>query len=149
MNIAETETPCVAEPLPLMSNHRRRGYTQTPVPLREDLTRAERRQHDRVPINQEFDAIEEYIAEYVSSISQGGVFIRSKNPLPMGTRVTLKFSVIVEDVETVEGEGEVVRVETDPEEMGMGVAFTRLSAESKELIDRIMEGYRSRLVLEE
>ncbi len=128
-----------------MANDRRRGYQETPVPLRGDASRAERRQHDRVPINQEFDAIEEYIAEYVSSISQGGVFIRSKNPLPMGTRVTLKFSVIVDDVETVEGEGEVVRVEKDPEEMGMGVAFTRLSAESKELIDRIMARHAARI----
>jgi uncharacterized protein (TIGR02266 family) len=126
-----------------MSNDRRRGYQQTPMPMRDEPSPSERRQHDRVPINREFDVIEEYIAEYVSSISQGGVFIRSKNPLPMGTRVTLKFSVIVDDVETVEGEGEVVRVETDPEEMGMGVAFTRLSAGSKDLIDRIMERHRA------
>lgn len=113
---------------------------QSPRQSPLDLQRVEKRQHERLPINQEFKCIEEYIAEYVSSISPGGVFIRSKNPLPMGTRVTLKFSVIVDDVETVEGEGEVVRVETDPDEMGMGVAFTRLSAESKDLIDRLMNG---------
>lgn len=99
----------------------------------------EKRSHERVLVNQEFTCIDEYIAEYVSSISRGGVFIRSKNPLPVGTRVTLKFSVIVDDIEIVEGEGEVVRIEEDPAEMGMGVAFTRLSAESKALIDRIFE----------
>ena len=97
----------------------------------------EHRQHKRVAINQEFRCIEDYIAEYVSNISQGGVFIRSTNPLPVGTKVTLHFSVILDDIETVEGEGEVVRVETGPGEVGMGVAFTRLTAESKELIDEI------------
>lgn len=95
------------------------------------------RQHMRILINQEFECIEEYIAEYVSNISQGGVFIRSKNPLPEGTRVTLQFSVILDDIEEVRGEGEVVRVNHSPENTGMGVAFTRLDVESKALIDEI------------
>ena len=96
------------------------------------------RQHSRQQINQEFETIDEFIAEYVTNISQGGVFIRSKNPLPVGTKVTLKFSVILDDFETVEGEGEVVRVETTPGNTGMGVAFTRLTSDSKELIDEIV-----------
>lgn len=95
------------------------------------------RQHRRVLVNQEFECIDDYIAEYVSNISQGGVFIRSKNPLPQGTRVTLKFSVILDDLEEVSGEGEVVRVNHSPENSGMGVAFTRLDARSKELVDEI------------
>ena len=99
----------------------------------------EHRQHLRREINQEFATIDEFIAEYVSNISQGGVFIRSKNPLPVGTKVTLKFSVILDDFETVEGEGEVVRVDNAPENQGMGVAFTKLTAESKSLIDRIFK----------
>ena len=103
------------------------------------------RQHVRVEVNREFSVIEDYIAEYVSNISQGGVFIRSKNPLPVGTSVTLRFSVIVDDVEIVEGEGEVVRVERSTQETGMGVAFTRLSADSKRLIDEIVR----RAVLEQ
>ena len=97
----------------------------------------EHRQHKRIAVNQEFRCIEEYIAEYVSNISQGGVFIRSKNPLPVGTKVTLQFSVILDDIEQVEGEGEVVRVNNSEGNTGMGVAFTRLSADSKELIDEI------------
>ncbi|MEO1272643.1 MAG: PilZ domain-containing protein, partial [Myxococcota bacterium] len=84
----------------------------------------EGRQHERAEVNREFESIEEFIAEYVTNISQGGVFIRSKNPLPVGTKVNLKFSVIVDDFETIEGEGEVVRVDMNPENMGMGVAFT-------------------------
>ena len=98
----------------------------------------DQRQHDRQQINQEFETIDEFIAEYVTNISRGGVFIRSKNPLPVGTKVTLKFSVILDDFETVEGEGEVVRVETEQGNTGMGVAFTRLTAESQKLIDDIV-----------
>ncbi len=98
---------------------------------------AEHRQHTRIVINQEFGCIDDYVAEYVSNISQGGVFIRSKNPLAVGTKVTLQFSVIVDDFEEVCGEGEVVRVDHSPENTGMGVAFTRLDADSKRLIDEI------------
>ena len=99
----------------------------------------DRRSHRRVPVNQEFKCIEDYISEYVSDISKGGVFIRSKNPLPVGTTVTLHFSVIVEDIETIEGEGEVIRVDMSSESMGMGIAFKKLTSESKELIDRIIQ----------
>jgi uncharacterized protein (TIGR02266 family) len=98
---------------------------------------SEHRQHTRVMINQEFECIEDYIAEYVANISQGGVFIRSKNPLPVGTKVTLEFSVILDDFAEVSGEGEVVRVDPSPESTGMGVAFTRLDAASKDLVDEI------------
>lgn len=116
--------------------------SSTTIPPTSSKSGAHQRQHIRVDVNHEFHKIEDYIAEYVSNISQGGVFIRSKNPLPLGTRVMLKFSIIVDDIEIVEGEGEVVRVERgtggESGEMGMGVAFTRLTAESKLLIDRII-----------
>ncbi len=52
--------------------------------------------------------------------------------------MNLKFSVIVEDFETIEGEGEVVRVDMSPDNMGMGVAFTRISAKSMDLISRAL-----------
>ncbi|MFU8802442.1 MAG: PilZ domain-containing protein [Bradymonadaceae bacterium] len=120
-----------------MSEHEDETVKQ-PIHLVEENAVDEKRQHTRVDINLEFRCIEDYISEYVSSMSPGGVFIRSKKPLPMGTKVTLKFSVIVDDIETVDGEGQVVRVDSSAENMGMGVAFTRLSADSKELIDRLM-----------
>lgn len=91
-----------------------------------------------MPINQEFEVIDEYVSEYVANISKGGVFIRSKNPLPVGTTVTLNFSVIVDDIETIEGEGEVIRVDMSAGSTGMGIAFQKLDQDSKELIDRII-----------
>lgn len=106
--------------------------------MADDQEQDDQRQHTRQQINQEFETIDEFISEYVTNISQGGVFIRSKNPLPIGTKVTLKFSVILDDFETVEGEGEVVRVDHTAGNAGMGVAFTRLTAESKTLIDEIV-----------
>ncbi len=97
----------------------------------------EQRYFDRVKVNHDFASIDAFLMEYVSDISQGGVFIRSKSPLPVGTRVQLRFTIIVDDIETIEGEGEVVRVDEHPH-AGMGVAFTRLTPESQALIDRLV-----------
>lgn len=95
------------------------------------------RSHERMNINTEFGSIEEFIAEYVTDISRGGVFIRSKSPLPVGTRVNLKFSVILDDFETIEGEGEVVRLGDHEGSQGMGVRFITLTERSREIIEEL------------
>lgn len=95
-----------------------------------------RRTEERIMINKEFESFEAFIHEYVTNISRSGVFIRSKSPLPVGTEVNLKFTVIMDDIETIEGTGQVVRVEDDPP--GMGVVFTNLTSYSQELIERLL-----------
>lgn len=109
---------------------------------KHELTQAEKdaaeakRREERVTINKEFESFDAFIHEYVTNISRSGVFVKSKQPLPVGTRVNLKFTVIMDDIETIEGIGEVVRVESDPP--GMGVVFTELNQYSKHLIDRLL-----------
>src|SRR5258708_7857582 len=91
---------------------------------------------ERVTINKEFESFDAFIHEYVTNISRTGVFIKSQQPLPIGTRVNLRFTVIMDDIETIEGVGEVVRVEKDPP--GMGVVFRELSGYSKDLIEKLL-----------
>ena len=76
----------------------------------------------RVTINKEFESFD--------------AFIRSREPLPIGTEVHLTFTVIMDDVETIEGAGQVVRVQDDPP--GMGVAFTKLTKYSEDLLARLL-----------
>jgi Tfp pilus assembly protein PilZ len=95
------------------------------------MSDADKRAGERVTINKEFESFDAFIQEYVTNISRTGVFIKSQNPLPIGTRVNLRFTVIMDDIETIEGVGEVVRVEKDPAGVtGMGVVFRELSAYS-------------------
>jgi hypothetical protein len=98
----------------------------------------EKRTEERVTINKEFESFDAFIQEYVTNISRTGVFIRAQTPLVVGTRVNLRFTVIMDDIETIEGVGEVVRVEKD----GMGVVFRELNAYSKDLIDKLLTGKR-------
>ena len=97
---------------------------------------SEKRSGERVTINKEFESFDAFIQEYVTNISRTGVFIRAQQPLAVGTKVNLTFTVITDGIETIEGVGEVVRVEKDPP--GMGVVFRELSAYSKDLIERLL-----------
>ncbi|MBW2403534.1 MAG: PilZ domain-containing protein [Deltaproteobacteria bacterium] len=90
----------------------------------------------RVTINKEFESFDAFIHEYVTNVSRSGVFIRSKEPLPVGTEVDLTFTVIMDNIETIEGVGLVVRVQDDPP--GMGVAFTKLAKYSEDLLTQLL-----------
>jgi uncharacterized protein (TIGR02266 family) len=94
------------------------------------------RQEERVTINKEFDSFDQFIQEYVTNISKSGVFIRTEEPLSVGTEVDLRFTVIMESIETIEGTGLVVRVQQNP--AGMGVVFKELSSYSEQLIRKLL-----------
>ena len=94
------------------------------------------RKNERVTINKEFDTFDQFIEEYVTNISRSGAFVKTSMPLPVGTEVNLRFTVVIGGIETIEGIGEVVRVDTDP--AGMGVVFKELSGYSAQLIDKLL-----------
>ncbi len=94
------------------------------------------RREARVTINKEFSSFDAFLEEYVTNVSRTGAFVRARSPLPVGTKIHLRFTVIMDDIETIEGTGEVVRVESDPP--GMGVVFTELPSYSKALIERLL-----------
>jgi hypothetical protein len=99
-----------------------------------------RRQEPRLTINKEFDSFDQFVREYVTNISRSGVFIKTAEPLSVGSIVNLRFTVVMDDVETIEGEGEVVRVESEPS--GMGVVFRKLGQYSQNLVEKLLTGPR-------
>ncbi len=94
------------------------------------------RREERVTINKEFESFDQFIQEYVTNISRSGAFIRTDQPLPVGTEVNLRFTVIMDDIESIEGLGRVVRVDTNPP--GMGVVFLELSKYSAQLLEKLL-----------
>ena len=96
----------------------------------------ERRHAQRVTINKQFASFDDFVREYVVNVSGSGAFVRTDSPLPIGTEVNLKFSVVLDAVETIEGVGVVVRVDESP--AGMGVAFKELSGYSKRLMEKLL-----------
>ena len=100
----------------------------------EPAMKRPQRAEDRVTINKEFDSFDAFVQEYVTNVSRTGVFVRSKSPLPVGSEVNLHFTVVTDEVQTIEGTGRVVRQEPG----GMGVIFTEVNQYSQQLIERLL-----------
>jgi uncharacterized protein (TIGR02266 family) len=94
------------------------------------------------------DDLEGFVERYGSDVSPGGIFIRSKQPLPVGTRVLFHFSSMNGDPLLV-GEGTIVWVRQPEGEQGggnpgMGIRFDSLDNDSRARLGRILEGKTAR-----
>ncbi|MBI5511990.1 MAG: PilZ domain-containing protein [Deltaproteobacteria bacterium] len=100
---------------------------------------SEKRVAPRHQINHEFRSVTEFIREYALNVSLGGCFIKTDDVVPVGSEVSLKFTVIVDDFETIEGIGKVVRVVPPggDEAAGVGVVFVSLTDASRDMLVRL------------
>ena len=86
--------------------------------------------------------LEDFIERYAVDVSRGGIFIRTREPLSVGSRLRLDFQLL-EAGPLLEGEGTVVwirqpdpaRTEVTP---GMGVRFDKLTPDSQTRLDKIL-----------
>jgi type IV pilus assembly protein PilZ len=85
---------------------------------------ADNREHARAPIELKVDykKLNSFFADYTKNISKGGTFIKTKKPLPIGTRFVFKLAVPKRDA-PFELCGEVVHAEPDGGDAGMGIRF--------------------------
>jgi uncharacterized protein (TIGR02266 family) len=87
--------------------------------------------------------LEDFIERYSMDISRGGVFIKAKKPLAVGT--LLKFEFMLQDQSTlIHGVGRVVwrrdEAEADAHNpAGMGIKFIKMDPESRAVVQRIAE----------
>ena len=104
------------------------------------------RQGKRTPVTLKIkfksETIEQFIERYAVDVSQGGIFIRTKEPLAVGTQ--MKFEFQLKDASPlISGEGTVVWTrENDPSRPaiapGMGVRFDRLNEGSQSVLEKIL-----------
>ncbi|MCS6914523.1 MAG: TIGR02266 family protein [Myxococcales bacterium] len=90
--------------------------------------------------------VDTFIQRYAVNISRGGVFIATRSPKPVGTLLRFEFQ-LASSLPVLRGEGQVIWVRPfDPEQPrrvhGMGVRFTRLDAESRQIVERALEWRR-------
>src|SRR5438270_4392787 len=100
----------------------------------------------RVPVNLRIkfrsETIEQFVERYAVDVSRGGIFIRTREPLAVGTQ--LKFDFQLQDTSPLmAGEGTVVWIrEHDPARAGvtpgMGVRFDKLTPVSQPVLEKIL-----------
>jgi hypothetical protein len=102
---------------------------------------SDRRRAARIPVNAEFASMPS--ATYISDLSEYGVFVHTPNPSPRGTKLKLRFTVLLDDPVIVEGEGRVVRQQYEPVS-GMGIEFSDLTPEMILRINDVVSRQRPR-----
>ena len=104
------------------------------------------RQGKRTPVTLKIkfksETLEQFIERYAVDVSQGGIFIRTKEPLAVGTQMRFEFQ-LRDASPLIAGEGTVVWTrENDPSRPaiapGMGVRFDRLAEGSQGVLERIL-----------
>ncbi len=85
---------------------------------------AENREHARAPIELKVDykKLNTFFADYTKNISKGGTFIKTRKPLPVGTRFLFRLTIPGRP-QPFHLNGEVVHAGTEGEEAGMGIRF--------------------------
>lgn len=110
------------------------------MPVQRELRRTDedRRKSQRILVDLEVDyqCEDTFLFAYITDLSAFGIFIRTNNPEPPGTRLNLRFRLPEENV-TMALEGEVIWINAfRPGDFnnlnpGMGVKFVDLSDEDK------------------
>lgn len=104
------------------------------------------RQAKRTPVTLKVkfksETLDQFIERYAVDVSQGGIFIRTKEPQPVGTQMKFEFQ-LRDGAPLIGGEGTVVWIrEPDPARPavapGMGVRFDRLAEGSPVVLERIL-----------
>jgi type IV pilus assembly protein PilZ len=101
------------------------------------------RAHPRAPIELRvaYKKLNSFFADYTKNISKGGTFIKTKKPLPIGTRFLFHLTVPHRDA-GFELLGEVVWASHEGDQAGMGIKFVYDSeaqrSEFEVVVERLM-----------
>ena len=103
---------------------------------------ADKRKYTRVPISVKVTNLSSGNFSYyhATNISSGGLFMKSNEPLPIKTKLHLKFSL--PDADDLEIKGIIVRVQRAPKNSdissGMGVKFLAMDDDVRRAIDEFV-----------
>jgi uncharacterized protein (TIGR02266 family) len=103
----------------------------------------DRRKHPRKELNIEivYSSLENFFYDYAVNISLGGMFIKTDNPLQVGSRINLRFS-LPGSKKIIETKGRVMHTvsgksRTKHAQHGMGIQFQELSERDRDLIESL------------
>lgn len=92
----------------------------------------------------EYRSLDEFLVDYTSNVSLGGIFIQTAEPLPVGTRFRLRLRIpgrkrAIETVGTVRWAMSVA--DAGPMNPGMGVQFDPLYPADVRAIERMLSAW--------
>ena len=101
-----------------------------------------------VVVRVNYQTVDSLFSEFARNINDGGIFVETETPQPVGTNVELEFKLPGAE-RPIKVVGNVVRsVSTDQVEpggtVGMAIEFENLSSDARQQINEIIQKLRSR-----
>ena len=111
-----------------------------------DAAGVERRKTERTPlvVRVDYETVDQLFSEFARNINEGGIFIETEKPHPVGTGVRLQFRVPGSD-DPVLTRGTVVHIAQGggKETPGMGIEFDELDADARDHINELVRRLRA------
>ncbi len=95
-----------------------------------------------IPLRVDYKKLNSFFADYAKNISKGGTFIKTKKPLPIGTRFLFRLTV-PNRPDPFELNGEVIHANASGEEAGMGIRFVWGNEAERVAFESVVEGLMS------
>ncbi len=101
---------------------------------------SEQREHARAPIELKVDykKLNSFFADYTKNISKGGTFIKTRKPLPVGTRFIFRLTVPGRPL-PFELNGQVVHASPSGADAGMGIRFVWADDAGRQAFEGVVE----------
>jgi type IV pilus assembly protein PilZ len=114
-----------------------------PMPVRDSASASDRRSHDRYSVTWAVDCVAEdtFLYASITNISAMGIFVRTIDPLPVGTRIELSFAPPGHEPFQLEGLVQwinAVRPNGDNPNPGMGIRFVELGLDDRERLVEVI-----------
>ncbi len=106
-------------------------------------TRKDKRAPVSLKVRFKSATVDQFIEQYSIDVSRGGLFIKSKSPMPVGTLLKFEFQ-LKDESRFIQGVGRVVWMRmpeqsSEPDRPpGMGVKFIKMDPQSRALVERIV-----------
>lgn len=128
------------------SDRRARASGEKPrAPVPTDRRSTDRRNHDRrhaarVPLDLwvEEEKGNELYFRRTGNVSLGGIYFEQTIPHALGTKVKLRFS-LPGSPDVIEAAGEIVNTPQVKDGLGMGLRFTKVSAEALASLEKFLD----------
>jgi uncharacterized protein (TIGR02266 family) len=107
---------------------------------------AETRKDKRAPVSLKVRfksaTVDEFIEQYSRDVSRGGIFIKSGQPMSIGTLLKFQFQ-LKDESPLIKGVGRVVWIRTEDDATaenpsGMGIKFIKMDNDSRATVDRVV-----------
>lgn len=107
---------------------------------------AETRKDKRAPVSLKVRfksaTVDEFIEQYSRDVSRGGIFIKSGQPMSIGTLLKFQFQ-LKDESPLIKGVGRVVWIRSEDDATaenpsGMGIKFIKMDTESRATVDRVV-----------